>query len=70
MKLKPGAQNRIRTDDLVLTKDVLYQLSYLGVTRKWSKNEKRNSDRGERFLGRQLQSCPFLTARYGPIRNT
>ena len=27
---RSGAQNRIRTGDLVLTKDVLCQLSYLG----------------------------------------
>ena len=27
-----GAQNEIRTRDLVLTKNVLYQLSYLGFT--------------------------------------
>ena len=25
-----GAHNRIRTDDLILTKDVLYLLSYVG----------------------------------------
>lgn len=57
---EPGAQNRIRTDDLILTKDVLYQLSYLGVIRKWSKNEKRSGDRGAPFFGRQLQSWPFF----------
>ena len=27
---KDGAQNGIRTRDLILTKDVLYRLSYLG----------------------------------------
>ncbi len=27
-----GAQSRTRTGDLILTKDVLYQLSYLGAT--------------------------------------
>ena len=26
-----GADNRIRTDDLILTKDVLYQLSHISV---------------------------------------
>ncbi|MEN9390254.1 MAG: hypothetical protein RLZZ283_354 [Candidatus Parcubacteria bacterium] len=28
--LEAGAENRDRTDDLILTMDVLYQLSYLG----------------------------------------
>ena len=28
--LKPGAHDRNRTGDLVLTKDVLYRLSYVG----------------------------------------
>ena len=55
----PGAQNRIRTGDLVLTKDVLYQLSYLGITRKWSKNEKRSGDRDSLILARQLHFWAF-----------
>jgi hypothetical protein len=37
----PGAQNRIRTGDLVLTKDVLCQLSYLGRPRQGQKTGKR-----------------------------
>ncbi len=36
----PGAQKRIRTVDLPLTKGVLYQLSYLGRKRELPKNEK------------------------------
>jgi hypothetical protein len=28
---KSGAHDQDRTDDLVLTKDVLYQLSYMGI---------------------------------------
>ena len=31
---KAGAQNGIRTRDLILTKDVLYRLSYLGPERQ------------------------------------
>lgn len=35
-----GAQSRTRTGDLVLTKDVLYQLSYLGATKLRQKTRK------------------------------
>ena len=28
-----GADSRIRTDDLIITNDLLYQLSYIGVLR-------------------------------------
>ena len=31
---KGGAHNRTRTDDLFLTKGVLYQLSYVGASRR------------------------------------
>jgi hypothetical protein len=30
-RLPPGADSRIRTDDLIITNDLLYQLSYIGV---------------------------------------
>jgi hypothetical protein len=30
-RIQPGAHDADRTRDLVLTKDVLYQLSYVGV---------------------------------------
>lgn len=29
-----GAQSRTRTGDLILTKDVLYRLSYMGICNK------------------------------------
>jgi hypothetical protein len=29
-RLPPGADSRIRTDDLIITNDLLYQLSYIG----------------------------------------
>ena len=32
-RLPPGADSRIRTDDLIITNDLLYQLSYIGI---WS----------------------------------
>ena len=30
VSLKVGAENRIRTDDLLITNELLYQLSYFG----------------------------------------
>ena len=40
----PGAQNRIRTGDLVLTKDVLCQLSYLGRPRHRQKTKRTDRE--------------------------
>ena len=41
----PGAYDRIRTDDLFLTKEVLYRLSYIGIATKflprWLQNTRR-----------------------------
>ncbi len=31
MKYKNGANDRIRTDDLLITNELLYQLSYIGM---------------------------------------
>jgi hypothetical protein len=36
-----GALDRIRTGDLILTKDALYQLSYEGETRRQTERETR-----------------------------
>ena len=58
--VESGAQNQIRTGDLALTKGVLYQLSYLGIKGKWSKNEKRSGERDSLILARQQQFCPFF----------
>ena len=40
MKLFEGAHERIRTADLILTKDVLYQLSYMGEMIQESERER------------------------------
>lgn len=36
MVLFVRAENRIRTDDLLITNELLYQLSYLGVDNKYT----------------------------------
>ena len=56
---KNGAQNRIRTGDLVLTKDVLCQLSYLGLFER-VKKQKKGFDRVPHIFLRQLQSLTFF----------
>jgi hypothetical protein len=33
LRAKTGAHDQDRTDDLILTKDVLYQLSYMGTVK-------------------------------------
>ena len=40
VKLFEGAHERIRTADLILTKDVLYQLSYMGEMIQESERER------------------------------
>ena len=40
---KPGAEDRIRTDDLLITNELLYQLSYFGVLNKVIRREKTKS---------------------------
>ena len=37
-----GADDRNRTGDLVLTKDALYQLSYIGPQKEWWTGEDSN----------------------------
>jgi hypothetical protein len=48
-----GADSRIRTDDLIITNDLLYQLSYIGIGVLG--RERRENNSGE--LDRQMGSC-------------
>ena len=41
-----GAHDRNRTGDLVLTKDVLYRLSYMGLTSSSASNSNTNAGAG------------------------
>src|SRR5687768_17899067 len=54
----PGAQKRIRTVDLPLTKGVLYQLSYLGRVKECQKT-KRAGESATRVWHRQQQIRPI-----------
>src|SRR5690348_3893643 len=48
---RPGAHDRNRTGDLVLTKDVLYRLSYMSIKPSVSLNSTSISRRLERVMG-------------------
>jgi hypothetical protein len=59
----PGAQNRIRTGDLVLTKNVLCQLSYLGRPKHVKKQrERRGNDPQNRPSTRFCAICQISYA--------
>ncbi len=55
---KTRADNRTRTDDLFLTKEVLYQLSYISLTRK---KQWVGEDSNLRRHSRQIYSLLRLT---------
>ena len=55
-----GAQNRIRTGDLVLTKDVLCQLSYLGRPRLRCKKREKSEENAPRIFVRQQKFDPAV----------
>ncbi len=42
------AENRIRTDDLLITNELLYQLSYLGIKNKYTQYRLERKDCGEK----------------------
>ena len=65
MRRESGAQNRIRTGDLVLTKDVLCQLSYLGRPRECVKKRKRVENVRNAVFTVNSKLAPFSKF-YGP----
>jgi hypothetical protein len=48
-----GAHDRIRTGDLVLTKDVLYLLSYVGLFPQHAAAAARRRTAGKKWSGRR-----------------
>ena len=63
---KTGAHDRNRTGDLILTKDVLYQLSYMGTYRLGGKKYLKTGGEGwirtSEGASQQIYSLPRLTA--------
>jgi hypothetical protein len=57
-QLKTGAGSRIRTDDLLITNQLLYQLSYAGERR--ATKLKRNRQKAIEFCVKSLLSAQFL----------
>ena len=60
-----GAHDRIRTGDLVLTKDTLYRLSYVGIRSIWWREVDSNHRSPE---ATDLQSVPINHSGIPPPR--
>ena len=65
---KPQATSRIRTDDPVITSDVLYQLSY-GGGHADRRRPTRSGAEGNRTPDLSIANAALSQLSYGPLRN-